>query len=282
MSFITLEKAGGQPVELYVFQRAGQVWRYTDRQRAITVDGFSYEPATITRAPQTDSAEEARSTITVTLDRAVPVVAALLQGAPRYQRTTVAIYRFQPGATDKAVIGRGDVASVRQKGETVEVTVSQIGYLLQLVVPRLTFQGTCNHAVYDPFCGIDPTPFMFTGTVAAVLAPGAVGGADDGYTIQFTTATSPTQFGQAGYFALGYLVAGDQVAFVISHTVASGTASLVILGPPPAALIVGASVICIKGCDRSQAMCIADFNNLANFFGFPLMPTRDPFQTAME
>jgi len=281
-TFLTLEKAGGQPVELYVFQRGGQVWRYTDRQRAITVNGFTYEPATITRAPQTDSAEEARSTITVTLDRAVPVVAALLQGTPGYRRTTLAISRFQPGATDMAVIGRGDIASVRQKGETVEVTVSQIGYLLQLAVPRLTFQGTCNHTVYDPFCGIDPTPFTFTGTVAGVLAPGAVGGSPDGYGIQFTVATSPAEFGDADYFAAGYLIAGDQAAFVVSHTIASGTALLVLLGPLPPALILGASVLCVAGCDRSQETCIAKFNNLANFFGFPLMPTRDPFQTAME
>lgn len=281
-TFLTLEMAGGKPVELFVFARAGQVWRYTDGQQAVTVNGFSYEPATITRSAQTDSSEEARSTIMVTLDRSVPVVAALLQGMPSYRRTTVAVFRYQPGATDKAIIGRGDVAAVRQHGESVEVTVSQIGYLTQLVIPRLTFQGTCNHAVYDPYCGVDKAAFTFTGVVAGILAPGAVGGSPDGPGIQFTVSTSPAQFGTAGYFSVGYLVAGSDIAFVIAHTVASGTALLVLLGPVPAALIVGASVLCVAGCDRSKGTCIAKFNNLQNYLGFDLMPTRDPFQTAME
>lgn len=281
-TFLMLEKAGGKPVELFIFSRAGQVWRYTDGQRAVTVNGLSYEPATIARSAQTDSSEEARSTITVTLDRSVPVVAALLQGSPSYRRTTVAIFRYQPGASDKAAIGRGDVASVRRHGETAEVTVSQIGYLTQLAFPRLTFQGTCNHAVYDPYCGVDKSAFTFTGTVSGILAAGAVGGSPDGPGIQFTVASSPAEFGTAGYFSVGYLVAGGDIAFVISHTVASGTALLVLLGPVPPALILGASVLCVAGCDRSKGTCIAKFNNLKNYLGFDLMPTRDPFQTAME
>jgi len=277
MSFLSLEKAGGKPVELYVFQFGTSFWRYTDGRAALTVNGLAYQPAAISRSAQVDSQEAAQSTITVTLDRRLPVVAGMLTGPPGYRQSSLAIFRYQPGATDKALIGRGQISSVRWRGTTVEVTLLQAQSLLQQAVPRLTYLPTCNHLVYDAYCGIDPAGFTFSGTVASVLARGALGGSPDGPAVTITVAGAPTQFGTAGYFTAGYFRFDGQPTFIIAHTVTSGVALLVALSAIPNGVVPGTALPCTAGCDRTYEMCQTKFDNLANFLGFPWMPTKDPF-----
>lgn len=277
MTFLSLEKAGGKPVELYVFQLGTSFWRYTDGRSAVTVNSLAYDPATISRSSQTDSQEESQSTITVTLDRALPVVAGMLTGTPNYRQATLAIFRYQPGATDKALVTRGRIASVRWHGAVVEVTLIQSAHLLSLPILRKSYLPTCNNAIYDEYCQKDPTAFTFSGTVAAIYAQGAAGGSVDGPSFSVTVAGAPAQFGTARYFAAGYFTFGGQPTFLIAHTVAAGVALLVALTALPSSLIVGSSVPCTAGCDGTYATCQSKFANLANFFGFPFMPTKNVF-----
>lgn len=277
MSFLTLERAGGKPVELYVFQEGTSFWRYTDGRSAVTVNGLTYKPATIARSAQTDSQEESQSTVTVTLDHALPVVAGMLSGPPGYRQSTLAIFRYQPGATDTALVARGRLSTIRWRGASVEVTLLQTASLLQQAVPRLSYLPTCNHRVYDPYCQANPASFTFSGTVAAIYAKGAAGGSVDGPSVAVTVAGAPAQFGTVGYFAAGYFLFDGQPTFLIAHAVASGIALLVALDTIPSGVTVGTSLPCTAGCDGARATCIAKFDNLANFFGFPDMPTKDVF-----
>jgi uncharacterized phage protein (TIGR02218 family) len=282
MSFLSLEKLGGKPVELYVFQLGTSFWRYTDGRSAVTVNTLAYEPAVISRSATTDSHEEAQSTVTVTLDHTLPVVSGMLTGSPNYRLATLTIFRYQPGATDKALVARGRISSVRWRGTTVEVTFSMAASLLQQPVPRLTFLPTCNHVVYDAYCGIIAQDFTWDATVLAVFAQGAVGGSPDGPSFTVDASTNP--YGTAGYFAAGYfrLTGSNEPNFIISHTAASGVALVVSMTALPAALTVGATLTLTAGCDGSIGTCARKFVNLQNFLGFPYMPTKNPFTQGLN
>ncbi|HXE59671.1 MAG TPA: phage BR0599 family protein [Gemmatimonadaceae bacterium] len=282
MSFLSLEQAGGKPVELFVFQQGTNYWRYTDGQAPVTVNDLTYQPAVIARGEQSDSQERAQATITVTLDRALPVVRGMLFGSPFYRVSTVAVFRFQPGATDKALIGRGQISGVRFRGTTVEVTISHAASLLQRPVPRLTYLPTCNLMTYDAYCGIDPAAFTFNGTVASVLAQNDPLGSPDGPSVTVTTSGAPSEFATAGYFTAGFFTFQGQPTFLIAHTVASGVALLVALAAIPAGVAPGTVLAFTAGDDHSYETCLQKFNNLAHFLGFPFMPTKDPFTQGLR
>jgi uncharacterized phage protein (TIGR02218 family) len=282
MSFLTREKAGGKPIELYVFQRGTEYWRYTDDRSAVTVNGLAYQPATISRSAQTDSQEESQSTVTVTLDHALPVVAGMLSGPADYRIASLAIFRYQPGSTDKALVARGRLSSVRWRGASVEVTLTQMGALLQLPVLRKTYLPTCNHMVYDEYCQKDPADFTFSGTVAAIFAKGAAGGSPDGPSFTVTVSGAPAEFGTATYFAAGFFTFDGQPTYLIAHTVETGVALLVALDTIPAGIAVGTVLPCTAGCDGAYATCLSKFNNLANYFGFPFMPTKNVYTQGLR
>jgi len=37
----------------------------------------------------------------------------------------------------------------------------------------------------------------------------------------------------------------------------------------------------VAGCDHSVSTCAARFDNLANYGGFPFIPTKNPFSTGV-
>src|SRR6185437_8780988 len=219
MSFLSLERAGGKPVELYVFQRGTDYWRYTDGRSAVTVNSLAYHPAVISRSAQTDSLEEAQSQLTVTLDHTLPVVAGMLSGPPGYRPATLAVFRYQPGATDKALVASGRISNIRWRGTSVEVTLIQTAALLQQMLPRKTFLPTCNHMMYDEYCGVKAIDFTWPATVLTMHAQGDPDGSPDGPS--FTVGASTNPYGTAGYFAAGYftLAGGTEPGFIIAHTV---------------------------------------------------------------
>ncbi len=292
MSFLGLEQAGGSPVELFVFQQGTNYWRYTDGQAPVTVNGLTYQPAVIARSQQVDSQERAQARITITLDRKLPVVSDMLMGNPFYRPATAAVFRFQPGATDKALIGRGRISSTRYRGTAVEVTITQAAALLQQPVPRLTYTAKCNHILYDAFCQMDPSLFTFNNVVTGVLPKNDPAGSPDGPAIQFNSlaatggppAVAAAAFGTAGYFAGGYFLADGQPVYVIAHLFdsATDTATLVLFVERPASVVVGVTLAVTAGCDHSYETCLQKFNNLKNFLGFPFMPTKNVYTQGLR
>ena len=278
MSFLSLERAGGKPVELYVFQRGTEFWRYTDGRSAVTVNGLAYQPGAITRSAQTDSQEESQSTVTVTLHHALPVVAGMLTGPPGYRPATLAIFRYQAGATDKALVARGRISGARWRGATVEVTLLQTASLLQQPVPRLTYLPTCNHVVYDAYCQKNPLDFTYGGNVTSILARGDPAGSPDGPSV-LVDLGGPDVFAQPGFFTAGYFsrtIPASDPRFIIAHTVVSSFALIVSMSDFPPDMTLG-SMEFTAGCDGSIGTCQTKFDNLANFLGFPYMPTKNPF-----
>jgi uncharacterized phage protein (TIGR02218 family) len=81
------------------------------------------------------------------------------------------------------------------------------------------------------------------------------------------------------WFARGKLTwSAGGTGEVAAHRVADSVAFIETLDPPGAALAVGAAFVITAGCDKHHATCIAKFENVASFRGFPHMPGNDAVQ----
>ena len=160
----------------------------------------------------------------------------------------------------------GIVAEVQADSGVVKLTVNSLLRLLNTAFPRNYFLPQCNHALFDAGCTLLASNFAVAGTVAGV-------------------SNTLTYFGSgltnaAGYFALGYVVwltganAGLR-SFVKSY---DGAGNFTLPYPLDSIPAVGDTFTAYPGCDKLQATCTAKFNNLANFRGFPYVPTPETLE----
>jgi uncharacterized phage protein (TIGR02218 family) len=95
-------------------------------------------------------------------------------------------------------------------------------------------------------------------------------------TIQVNSTASLLRCGlpqPAGYFALGTVRFTSGIHSGATRTVkAHAPGSLTLALPLPSPPATGDAFEAFPGCDRMQATCVAKFNNLLNFRGFPYIP----------
>ncbi len=264
-TFAALEAAGGEPIELVTFTQGTSQWRYCSSESSVTVGGVQYDPAVMRVGSHPDSQESTAAALVIRLGYATPVIAAAFQGVLPASRTVVRVLRHQVGASggdDPAITLVGEVSSVAFKADAVEVSVALIPALLRRQMPRVILQRTCNNSLYDQVCGLNKENFATAATVGSVNADG--------------TLTVAAAAGQPnGYYSTGLikLVSTGVLTWIFQHT---GT-TLVPFGPLPPGITAGSAIKIYAGCDKSRATCIARFNNLPRFMGFPDIPNRDPF-----
>ncbi|OGS01547.1 MAG: hypothetical protein A2V88_02670 [Elusimicrobia bacterium RBG_16_66_12] len=77
----------------------------------------------------------------------------------------------------------------------------------------------------------------------------------------------------SGWYLNGWMedVVGEK-RFIVGHL----GDTITLMNPYPA-LAPGDTVVVVAGCDRTEATCVAKFNNFGNYLGFPRLPTRNPF-----
>ena len=167
----------------------------------------------------------------------------------------ITVYRMAYGLVSEILkIGR----------TTVELKVKSPLKLLDINLPRRTYQGSCNWALFEPGCTLNKSSFGVNGTVdTGVLANFVpwVGGVP----------MTPGADGQP-YFALGRLLftSGtlNNTQFYIAN---NDSATLFTMGmyTPPA---VGDSFTAYPGCAKTFNTCHLKFNNSDNFGGFEFVP----------
>lgn len=267
MSYINSEKSryGGKPVELYRFTRGSKVWTYTPADKSITFNGDVYTPQTMRRGNLTQNNETDNASADIYIDPLVDLVALFVSGATPIP-TNVTIYRKhrdETVATEFSVIFDGQVGSVEFSETEVHFSCVPIQKSLSRKVPRWVYETTCNHMLYDQFCGVLPGSYTFAGVISAIV----------GQAITVVAAGGQVD----GYFNGGYVTDGETFAFIQTHV---GT-TLKLLATPPA-MAVGDAITMTAGCDRRQATCVAKFNNLDNFMGWPYIPDKNPYATSLN
>lgn len=266
MSYAASEKSGygGKPVELYRFTRGITVWTYTSADNPITYNGEVYAPATIKRGAMPHNDEVTNATLDLFLDPTLDIVTKFISGSTPTPTgvTVMRRHRDELVSTEQAVLFIGAVGVVEFSEAETHFTCVPIQKSAQRKVPRWVYQTTCNHMLYDQYCGINPTAYTFLGHITVITG---------------RTVTVPEAAGKAdGYYNGGYLKDGDTYAFIQTHV----GPQLLLLAISPA-LVVGDSVATTAGCDRRQSTCIAKFNNLPNFMGWPYIPVQNPYATSL-
>jgi len=152
----------------------------------------------------------------------------------------------------------GRISTVDQVGRTsAKITVASDLILLDMDMPKNVYAPTCLHTLYDSGCGLVQATYAHYGIAHA--------GSTATY-IAFPDAIAQFQQGSL-LFTSG---ANANVRSTVKSAFAGSGVAL--MYPLPATPAVGDAFTVYQGCDHTPATCAAQFNNLANFRGFPYVP----------
>ena len=249
---------------------SGPVLRWTNADYDITFAGQTYSAS----GPMVNGLKY-KCTIGVDVDRQQISVAArqtdLVSGAlvlmqirdGAFDGATVQrerVFSSAPNATivDSVVLFHGRVSTVDSVGRTqAQLTVASDLVELAFNMPRNVYSPTCLHVLYQAGCGVSAAAFSLAAT-AGVGSTGSV--------VAFAGA-AVTQIQGTLVFTTG---ANANVRSTVRSVVPGVSATLQF--PLPATPAVGDGFTVFQGCDHTKATCLAKFNNLARFRGFPFVP----------
>ena len=152
----------------------------------------------------------------------------------------------------------GRISTVDQVGRTsAKITVASDLILLDMDMPKNLYAATCLHTLYDSGCGIVRGTYAHNGVAHAGSTP--------------TYIVFPEAIAQ---FQQGSLLFTSGANANVRATVKSADAGtgVTLMYPLPSPPAVGDAFTVYQGCDHTPATCAAQFNNLANFRGFPYVP----------
>lgn len=255
----------GQPVEVFLFQHASQVWMYTSAERDREYLSQTWTATHIIRGNIEMSSELARHNMTLEVPRNFPV-AEIFRVAPPSQVIQLTVHRLHvsDGETHGVVIWVGRVMSCDWGELTATLSCEPITTSQRRNALRRTYGRNCPHALYDGTpgsCRVSAEAFKVETTA------GGVSGA---------TVTAAA-FGAlaAGWLRGGYL---EYQANGVTHRrmIIAHVADAITLSLPAHGLAVGGLVSAFPGCDRTMDTCRTKFGNLDNYGGFPWVPRQNP------
>lgn len=259
-------------VELYRFTSGDRVWTYTATEAPQSHNGETYAPVAVGRSEIQARNELSKANLDIRVDAATDFARYLMT---KYLEQIVGLTLFEKNGATFDTIWKGRLANV--KPGTAEVTLSFESIFTSLRRPglRARYQRPCRHALYGRGCGLNKDDFAIPGRLGAM----------SGDTIQVYEAAGYPN----GYFSGGMVEAPDgTLRFILGHlgdtlTLSRPHDSLIELraqagwGVSYGGQYGGVKVILYPGCDRMKETCLSKFNNLANFGGFPYIPSKNPF-----
>jgi uncharacterized phage protein (TIGR02218 family) len=144
-------------------------------------------------------------------------------------------------------------------GNQIQFTVSAWTVLMDAQMPTNLYQVGCIHTVYDTGCAILASSFSASGTVSGTPTR-------TGFSSGLTGIASDYSQGKVVFTSGGNAGLG---ATVRSY---DGAGNFGLIAPLPVAPAAGDTFTAYKGCDQTKATCVARFNNLIHFRGFPTIP----------
>jgi len=129
------------------------------------------------------------------------------------------------------------------------------------------YSASCRATLGDSRCTIDLSAHTVTGSVTAVSS-----------NVQFIDNARSEDSGLFSYGKITFTSGANnglsmEVKEYIHNVATGGTLSLAL--PMPYPLVAGDGYSLSKGCDKTISTCFAQFNNVVNFRGEPLVPGLD-------
>jgi len=254
----TISTAGGQVFTLTSYDQA-VIWKgivYTNL--SLQVEGLR------TKRAVGLSIDEQDITINATRDMQVGGIAWLDLIAAGFldfgQIKRERIFGSAPGVWVGSVnLFSGFVSTVKSIASTqATLTVKSMLNLLNLPMPRNSWQLNCLHTLYDAGCALIKDSFKVVGSAAAGSTPS---------TVVWNGAT-------ASYFNLGTITWNAGTANAgLSRTIRSSDGGVLnLILPLPNVPGVGDGFLAYPGCDKTLTTCTNKFNNAANNLSMPFIP----------
>jgi uncharacterized phage protein (TIGR02218 family) len=262
LSELEVSIEASRPIELYEFQLSGTTYRRTSSEGTVTFNGVDYAPLAIKRTSYQEAKEQRSTAVTVTIPTSDEIAANFIAVQPSYIMN-VTIYRIQPNSVPvnaSLIMFDGYVSSVAFKNEICEMRCIPNNELFNREMPRFSYQGLCNHILYDSGCGVSEGSYQHSGKVLGVTDNVLL-------TIQSLPTTGSPFIG--GYVSLPD---GSEKRLIIDQ---SGTQVRILY--PFKQTVSGGTVYAYQGCDHSVQTCAQKFNNVLNYGGFPFVPSINPF-----
>ena len=260
----------GQPVELYQFTIGAAVYLYTSNENDILVTGIGLHTAIpIQRGKITASREKNGDRLEVRLPSSNPVAQNYVNSVPG-ERAFLTVRRMhQPDVDQQTItifIGTVQQAQFQENRTIASLQVASLSSSDNRQMPRLTFQGLCNHMLYDDLCQIDETDaaFRFTFPVTAV----------SGNTITCAGANAAAvAAGLPDFFEWGFITFQGDYRLITAQA-----GDLLTVQIPFSLSPLGESVMVNAGCKhRLREDCRDKFANVENYGGFSFVPLKNPF-----
>ena len=270
--------------EIYYLRReipqGGPLWQLTPASRLPT-DLYIYsasehaepraEVIPITRSKIVAATGDKPSIVSLTLPTSASCFDYFSPGQPNpvfiklYIATREVVGPLYPALVLPAVkyIWSGAFEGVSVADKTMTLTFSSpLTTALRTRTPDFYFQRSCNHDLYGPHCGADITENTVDASIASITGNGAV------VTVSASSLTAAQQV--TGYFNGGTLIHIDSSQ---SRTIKSHDGVNFQLDYPlPSTTTRGCRVT--RGCNHQPTDCKEKFDNLSNFGGFALVPTK--------
>lgn len=174
---------------------------------------------------------------------------------------------LDPFNPELLVVWSGTVGGASVKREKIDVTGVNVFASLQLSGNRVKYSRLCRHALYGAGCGLGTGPFQSSGALTG----------SSGVTVSLSIPSTPDIESLIGGLVL---YAGTKYFIVSGRKVSSDPLNLNydLNVDRPFIEVSGETAIAVApGCDRTQETCENRFGNIANFGGFPYIPSKNPF-----
>jgi len=272
MSYAEFEysEQNARPVFRFLFAQGEVEYRYTTETRFVADSNGTFSPAPIVTSEISQTNEMAKDDLKLEFPRDNPFAQLFLGGVPETV-TTVTVFRGHDGDTDEEFqfYWKGRVAGASATGDVVTIECENIFTSMRRPGLRARYQKTCRHALYQSGCNVDKDLFSVQATVTAA----------DGFSVTID-GWQDSSIIFAGYFLGGMLETEDGTyRYITAHDGDSITLirPLQSLSEEVNGSDGQATVTLYAGCAHTRSDCKDKFNNLANFGGFPWIPSKNPF-----
>lgn len=264
-----LSLEGGKPVELYKFALGSTLFPFTSSEQQIIADAVTYEPEVINRSKIVNSSEQKDNQLNIKVPASNLFARVFINVIPG-ERSSVTI--FQQHLTDtptpeNVAIFKGFVSTVSfvKNGKEAIIICRPLTSAAGRPMPRQTYQGLCNHMLYDARCTLLEANFEEIGLITAET--------DRDVTLDSTFTNLTGDYWEAGFIELG-----NEFRLIVGQV-----NDVMKLNLPFKASALNRTVRVVPGCKhRLQQDCITKFNNGDNYGGFPYVPTKNPFATGLD
>lgn len=251
--------------------KSGTVLRYTTWDASLTVLGnaFLTGPPSIRRTAIEEKIGMDVSNIEITIEAGLT---DLVNGVPIMQAISLGLWDGAAFRIDRLFMdssGQQIGTTIRFSGfigEVEEVTRSHAKFaahsgtdLLSMQLPIIVLQPGCTNTLFDARCALNKASFAENNTVQ--------GGSTVNKLISLSAKAD-------GFYDNGQIVFTSGANNGLVKAVRAYLSQQFFFNSPlPFAPSAGDLFTAYPGCDKTQATCTTKFSNLANFEGFPFVPT---------